>query len=125
MCVTLPAHPPLSTLSRYRATSLFLGALLASPHRTAHAAAADYFYVPVVDWEGCWGPLDSYYRAHRYVATFYPWHNASGGADHIWAISRDAGSCDLPWGSLQAEMGTSIVLTHWGGLTGLDGTPKV
>ena len=38
--------------ARYRAPSLFLESLLLSPHRTALAAEADYFYVPVIDWEG-------------------------------------------------------------------------
>ena len=41
--------------------------------------------------------VDVYYRAHRYVSTFFPWWNRTRGADHIWAISQDGGTCDQPW----------------------------
>ena len=30
----------------------------------------------------------------------WPYWNASGGSDHLWAIARDAGACATPWGSL-------------------------
>ena len=109
---------------KYRMPALFLGALLRSRHRTLDAREADWFYVPVIDWEGCWGPLDGFYRAHRYVSTFFPWWNATGGADHVWSVSRDAGACDSPFGSLTHELRRSVVLTHWGAQTGLDGEPK-
>ena len=109
---------------KYRMPALFLAALLRSPHRTADAREADWFYVPVIDWEGCWGSLDGFYRAHRYVSTFFPWWNRTSGADHVWSISRDAGSCDSPFGSLTYELANSVVLTHWGAQTGLDGEPR-
>ena len=62
-----------------------------------------------------------YARAHRYVSTAWPYWNASGGADHVWAIARDAAACSTPWGSLLEELNTSIILSNWGGVTGLSG----
>ena len=99
-------------------------ALLASPHRTADANEADFFFVPVWDFVGFgWGSPAVYWRAHRYVTTAWPYFNRSGGRDHLWPVARDAGSCATPWGSLLDELRNGIVLSHWGGVTGLDGLP--
>ena len=73
------------------------------------------------DWHGSWGNPEVYYRAHRYITSAHPYWNASGGADHVWAIARDAAACDTPWGSLLEELKTSIILSNWGGVTGLSG----
>ena len=81
----------------YRTPPMLHEALLASPHRTVDPTEADLFYVPTWDWHGSWGNAEVYYRAHRYISTFYPYWNASGGADHVWAIARDAAACDTPW----------------------------
>eukprot|EP00965_Chrysotila_dentata_P190511 6173933-Pleurochrysis_carterae.AAC.2 len=47
------------------APRLFLDALLTSPHRTSHAAEADLFFVPIIEYIGCWGTLGPLYHAHR------------------------------------------------------------
>lgn len=99
--------------------------LLKSPHRTADATEADFFYVPTWDWHGSWGNPEVYYRAHQYISTVFPFWNASGGADHVWTIARDAGACATPWGSLQEELRSSILLSNWGGVTGLSGNVEV
>ena len=39
----------------------------------------------------------------------------------MWAIARDAAACDTPWGSLLEELRNSLLLTNWGGVTGLSG----
>ena len=105
----------------YRTPPTLHEALLGSAHRTTDAAAADLFYVPTWDWHGAWGNPEVYYRAHRYISTAYPFWNRSGGADHLWAIARDAAACDTPWGSLLEELKTSLILSNWGGVTGLSG----
>ncbi|KAL1518768.1 hypothetical protein AB1Y20_003052 [Prymnesium parvum] len=109
---------------KYRAPMLMLEAMLASPHRTTEAAEADYFYVPMWEWEGCWGTHEGVYRAHRYISTIFPFWNRSKGVDHIWFLSRDVGSCDTAWGSVRDELTLSTVLQHWGGATGLEGEVK-
>lgn len=48
-------------------------------------------------------------RALSYVRTFYPFWNASGGADHIWMMLHDEGPCFAP-----RELRASILLTHYG-----------
>jgi hypothetical protein len=105
----------------YRTPLVLHEALLTSKHRTTNAADADLFFVPVWDFHGSWGNPEVYYRAHRYISTALPYWNASGGADHLWAIGRDAAACDTPWGSLLEELRTSIILSNWGGVTGLSG----
>ena len=105
----------------YRTPPMLHEALLGSGHRTIDPSEADLFYVPTWDWHGSWGNAEVYYRAHRYISSFYPYWNASGGADHVWAIARDAAACDTPWGSLREELRTSIILSNWGGVTGLSG----
>ena len=105
----------------YRTPPMLHEALLESGHRTIEPSEADLFYVPTWDWHGSWGNAEVYYRAHRYISTFLPYWNASGGADHVWAIARDAAACDTPWGSLQEELQQSILLSNWGGVTGLSG----
>ena len=105
----------------YRTPPTFHETLLGSSHRTTDPSEAELFYVPTWDWHGSWGNPEVYYRAHRYISTIYPYWNASGGADHVWAIARDAAACDTPWGSLLEELKTSILLSNWGGVTGLSG----
>jgi len=39
----------------------------------------------------------------------------------LWAIARDAAACSTPWGSLREQLNTSILLSNWGGVTGLSG----
>ena len=105
----------------YRTPPLVHEALLASAHRTSDASEADLFYVPTWDWHGSWGNPEVYYRAHHYIRTVHPFWNASGGADHLWTIARDAAACATPWGSLREELQSSIILSNWGGVTGLSG----
>ncbi|KAL3930110.1 MAG: hypothetical protein SGPRY_001677, partial [Prymnesium sp.] len=106
---------------KYRAPMLMLESLLDSPYRTADSREADFFYVPMWEWEGCWGSNQAVYRAHRYISTVFPFWNRSFGIDHIWFVARDAGSCDTAWGSMRDELGMSIVVQHWGGATSIDG----
>jgi len=54
----------------------------------------------------------------------HPFWNASGGADHLWTIARDAAACATPWGSLKEELQSSIILSNWGGVTGLSGAEE-
>ena len=68
---------------------LMLESLLGSHHRTTDPKAADFFFVPVWEWEGCWGPNEGVYRAHRYVSTVFPFWNNTAGIDHVWMVSRD------------------------------------
>ena len=105
----------------YRMPPMFHDALIVSQHRTTFPSEADFFYVPTWDWHGSWGNPEVYYRAHRYISTTFPFWNASGGADHVWAIARDAAACATPWGSLLEELKPSILLSNWGGVTGLSG----
>ena len=81
----------------YRMPPVFHEALLSSAHRTSVAEEADAFYVPTWDFQGAWGNPEVYYRAHRYVSTFWPYWNRSGGTDHVFAIARDAAACSTPW----------------------------
>ena len=98
-------------------------ALLRSKHRTTDPASADLFYVPTWDLHGSWGNPELYLRAQRYVATVFPFWNRSKGADHIWTNTRDAGGCSNPWGTIWEQTRHSILLTNWGGVTGLGGVP--
>lgn len=107
--------------------------LLASPHRTLDADAADYFYVPtylactilpVFDWVGP-GPFSTGYpmrpvtamrMAHdalQQVRSRWPYFNRSisrGVPDHLFLFSHDEGACWAPLDLYQH----SIILTHWG-----------
>ena len=105
----------------YRMPPVFHEALLSSAHRTSVAEEADAFYVPTWDFQGAWGNPEVYYRAHRYVSTFWPYWNRSGGTDHVFAIARDAAACSTPWGSLREELAEPLLLSNWGGVTGLSG----
>lgn len=105
----------------YRMPQVWHETLLASPHRTSLAEEADFFYVPTWDFHGSWGNPEVYYRAHQYVSQLWPHWNASGGADHLWALARDAAACATPWGSLLEELRSSTLLSNWGGVTGLSG----
>ena len=63
----LATPPPPPPAERLASTSpqVFHEALLASPHRTALAAEADYFYVPTWDFHGSWGNPEVRDRTHR------------------------------------------------------------
>lgn len=84
----------------YRAFKAVHLSLLRSAHRTADPTHADYFYVPTWDFHGSWGNPEIYWRAQRYIASTWPFWNRTRGADHIWTITRDAGGCSSPWGSI-------------------------
>ena len=105
----------------YRMPPLLHDALVVSKHRTSSPAEADLFFVPTWDFHGSWGNPEVYYRAHRYISSAFPFWNASGGADHVWALARDAAACATPWGSMLEELKSSILLSNWGGVTGLSG----
>ncbi len=47
--------------------------------------------------------------AARYVRTYYPFWNASGGRDHVFTMLHDEGPCFAP-----RELRSSILLTHYG-----------
>ncbi|KAL1520780.1 hypothetical protein AB1Y20_022344 [Prymnesium parvum] len=113
------AHGP----ADYRAFIAVHASLLRSRHRTADPTAADLFYVPAWDFHGSWGNPEVTWRAQQYVRTLLPYWNRSGGADHVWANTRDAAGCSTPWGSVWEETHASIVLSNWGGVTGLAGVP--
>jgi hypothetical protein len=83
--------------------------LLASPHRTTHAADADYFFVPVA----AMGPVDHGVPmlAAQHVAATWPFWNASGGADHIFVWSWDFGPC---WVAGYEWMRRAIHVSHYG-----------
>jgi hypothetical protein len=61
---TPPPPPPAEHLAS-TSPQVFHEALLASPHRTALAAEADYFYVPTWDFHGSWGNPEVRDRTHR------------------------------------------------------------
>mmetsp|Transcript_13903 Transcript_13903/g.42397 ORF Transcript_13903/g.42397 Transcript_13903/m.42397 type:complete len:751 (-) Transcript_13903:639-2891(-) len=107
----------------YRAFKAIHVSLLRSQHRTADPRRARYFYVPTWDLHGAWGNPEVYLRAHRYIRTHFPYWNASQGKDHIWTVTRDAAACSTPWGSVWEQTKSSILLTNWGGVTGLAGVP--
>ena len=62
---TPPPPPPAEHLAS-TSPQVFHEALLASPHRTALAAEADYFYVPTWDFHGSWGNPEVRDRTHRH-----------------------------------------------------------
>ena len=80
--------------------------------------------MPTWDFHGSWGNPEVYYRAHQYISQLWPYWNASGGADHLWALARDAAACATPWGSLLDELRSSSLLSNWGGVTGLSGEAR-
>ena len=47
----------------------------------------------------------------------------SGGADHIFPLTRDAGGCATPWGSIWEATANATILSNWGGVSGLGGVP--
>ena len=105
----------------YRMPLFFLEALARSGHRTADRAQADWFHVPVYDLVGAWGTLATFERARHYIASVWPDWNRSQDR-HVWAVSRDLGSCTIwPYGSLRDVIGAGVLLTHWGGQTNLQG----
>ena len=97
--------------------------LLRSAHRTTDPSHADYYYVPTWDLHGSWGNPEIYWRAQRYIASVWPFWNRTQGADHIWTNTRDAGGCSNPWGSIWDQTRNAMLLTNWGGVTGLGGVP--
>ncbi|GJP82280.1 hypothetical protein CLOP_g12515 [Closterium sp. NIES-67] len=106
-----------------------LESLLASPHRTTNASAADYFFVPVMG--GCitaraddspgtsmqgrfknrrsYFAADYYQRALEHIRSAYPYWDRTGGRDHIWTFPWDEGACSAP-----QEVFNGIMLSHWG-----------
>ena len=107
----------------YRAYKAIHISLLRSAHRTTDPARADFFYVPTWDLHGSWGNPEVYWRAQRYIAAVWPFWNRTGGRDHIWTNTRDAGGCSNPWGSIWDQVANATLLTNWGGVTGLGGVP--
>ncbi|KAL3903772.1 MAG: hypothetical protein SGPRY_011540 [Prymnesium sp.] len=107
----------------YRAFKAVHLSLLTSPHRTTNPLRAHLFYVPTWDLHGAWGNSELTWRAQRYIASAFPFWNASAGSDHVWTVTRDAGACSTPWGSVWEALANSIILSNWGGVTGLGGRP--
>lgn len=105
--------------------------LLQSKHRTLNPEEADYFYVPV--YTSCFihpvrdsadSLADFFYGAHHnrvmgasnmlleayhWLRAHHPYWDRKGGADHIWLVTHDEGSCWVP-----AAIRPSIILSHWG-----------
>ena len=114
--------------------------LLDSPLRTTNPKEAHLFYVPVYAASLFMWPIskfadEPYYgrrqhenrrRSHQgalflkaalqYIRTYYPFWDASNGADHLWLMLHDEGPCFAP-----RELRTNILLTHYGYWTA---TPK-
>ena len=53
-------------------------------------------------------------EAKQWLQRAWPHWNRTGGADHIWLVSHDEGSCWVP-----SELRASIILSHWGRKVGL------
>jgi hypothetical protein len=101
--------------------------LLASPHRTLDPSIADWFFVPV--YATCamvtaifetpqTRPMPKYrtalasrlyVRALDHIRNAWPYWDASGGVDHIWAFGYDEGGCFAP-----AALRPSMIISHWG-----------
>ncbi|CAI7857568.1 unnamed protein product [Closterium sp. NIES-53] len=106
-----------------------LESLLASPHRTTNASAADYFFVPVMgacitaraddspatSMQGKFKNRRSYFAADYYqqalehIRSAYPFWNRTQGRDHIWSFPWDEGACSAP-----KDVFNGIMLSHWG-----------
>ncbi|KAL1496466.1 hypothetical protein AB1Y20_016420 [Prymnesium parvum] len=89
-----------------------LGALLASPHREANAAKADYFWVP--------GPNLLPARKLRHLRAAYPYWNRSGARpSHILTLfgERGAADSDLPSAAADAELHAGSPSRRWLSLT--------
>eukprot|EP00854_Cymbomonas_tetramitiformis_P002550 gene2550-3302_t len=118
----------------YGAEVALLESLLRSPHRTTNPDMADFFFVPV--FGSCLmsrflGPTPRhamssygifntgyfaamlYRRAQRYVMSRLPYWNRTKGRDHMFVMNHDEGACFAP-----KEIWPSIMLTHWGRITG-------
>ncbi len=107
----------------YRSFVAVHASLLRSAHRTTDPEAAHLFYVPLWDFHGSWGNPEVYLRAHAYVRDAWPYWNRSAGSDHLMVNTRDAGGCSNPWGSIWEQTHGAMLLTNWGGVTGLGGVP--
>mmetsp|Transcript_463 Transcript_463/g.1206 ORF Transcript_463/g.1206 Transcript_463/m.1206 type:complete len:785 (+) Transcript_463:202-2556(+) len=104
--------------------------MLSSPHRTASAEQADWFYVPVYaaclilpvyDYvgPGPWArsfPMRPVSAMHLFVDALehiqrnFPHWKKSGGADHLFLFAHDEGGCWAP-----AEIAKrAVILSHWG-----------
>ena len=107
--------------------------MLDSPLRTHDPHEAHLFFVPVYAASLFMWPIVKYAdepylgrdanenrrRSHQgalllksalqYVRRYYPFWNASGGADHVWMMLHDEGPCFAP-----RELRSSILLTHYG-----------
>ncbi|KAK3242193.1 hypothetical protein CYMTET_48099 [Cymbomonas tetramitiformis] len=91
------------------APMLFLDRLLSSQHRTSDPAQADYFFVGVAgSYAGDKGVAD----AIQYIQATYSYWNKTGGADHIFLVSADEGSCNGDTMSTIAN--SSIRLAYFG-----------
>ena len=48
-------------------------------------------------------------EAKRWLQQAWPHWNRTQGADHVWLVTHDEGSCWVP-----SELRSSIILSHWG-----------
>ena len=88
-------------------------ALLASPHRTADAAEADFFFVPVWGLVGFGGARRRSTGAPTAPTTAWPYFNRRGGARPPVAGRARRGLVRHAVGSLLDELRNGIVLSHW------------
>eukprot|EP00898_Chlorokybus_atmophyticus_P007854 jgi/Chlat1/806/Chrsp104S01266 len=103
----------------YHSDKLFHVDLLSSPHRVVNPEHADFFFVPVWDMQGGWGPFAVHDRALDYIRQTYPYWDRNIGADHMFVMHRDTGSSD---DALNENYDRAVMLTHWGHSHGLWGT---
>ena len=109
--------------------------LLDSPLRTTDGRQAHLFFVPIYlsslfIWPVSGYAAEPFYglypneskrrlrghqasllmlRALKYIRTYYPYWNASGGANHVWMMLHDEGPCHCP-----REIRPSLLLAHYG-----------
>eukprot|EP00854_Cymbomonas_tetramitiformis_P002586 gene2586-3339_t len=91
--------------------ALLMDRLLSSTHRTSDPTQADFFYVGLST--GSFLGPKGVAEAIKYIQTKYPFWQRKRGADHIFMVADDMGSCGGD-GTLALLTNKSIRLTYFG-----------
>ncbi|KAG1654903.1 hypothetical protein FOA52_011063 [Chlamydomonas sp. UWO 241] len=101
--------------SLYGLEIVFPTLLLDSPYVTDNPEEADYFYI----WAWLYYSTDRKLEGVLSEISKLPYWERKGGKDHIFTIVHDEGLCDWKQQNRFGPIRDSIIMQHWGKVTGI------